>query len=133
LARFQDHCETMPADILLTSPNVERAIFESLRNVRTNVGSTVLAGGFKGFTFSGIPVYADSMCQGGSLYALNSDSWAMHQLGDWGWMAGDDGSILKHVDGNAAYSASLVKYADLICSKPFVQGKAVNFSALRSV
>jgi hypothetical protein len=64
------------------------------------------------------------------MYALNSDSWNMYELCDWTWISGDDGSILKQIDGKAGYSATLVKYADLICSKPFIQGKVTNYSAL---
>jgi len=55
----------------------------------------------------------------------------MHQLCDWTWLSGDDGSILKQIDGRAAYNATLVKYADLICEKPFLQGKLTGFSAKR--
>jgi len=126
---YEDHCQSMPADILLTHPTVRRAIFEDLRGLRTNVDTAELAGGFKGFTFNGVPVYSDMKCKGGTMYALNSDSWAMHQLCDWTWLSGDDGGILKQIDGKAGYSATLVKYADLVCDKPFLQGKATNYSA----
>jgi len=130
---YEEHCEGIPADILLTHPNVRRAVFENLRDLRSNVDTTELAGGFKGFSFNGIPVYSDLKCKAGTLYALNSDSWAMHQLVDWTWLSHDDGSVLKPLDGRAGYSATLVKYADLICDKPFIQGKVTNYSALKSV
>ena len=40
----------------------------------------------------------------------------------------EDGKILKQVPGKAAYSATLVKYAELICKKPCAQGVIVGFS-----
>lgn len=129
---YEEHCQGMPADILLTHPNVRKAVFENLRDLRSNVDVTDLAGGFKGFSFNGVPVYADLKCKAGTLYALNSNSWNMHQLCDWTWLSGDDGSILKQMDGRAGYSATLVKYADLICDKPFIQGKVTNYSATRT-
>ena len=128
---YEEHCQSNPADIILTHPMVRKSLFESLRGSRSNVDVTEIAGGFQGFSFNGIPVYADVKCKGGALYALNSDSWAINQLCDWTWLSGDDGSILRQIDGRAAYNATLVKYADLICERPFLQGKVSGFSVNR--
>jgi len=128
---YEEHCQGNPADIILTHPMVRKAIFENLKNYRSNIDVTEMAGGFKGFSFNGIPMYADVRCKGGTLYALSSDSFGMQQLCDWTWLSGDDGSILKQIDGRAAYNATLVKYADLICEKPFLQGKLTGFSVKR--
>ena len=35
------------------------------------------------------------------------------------WLEDEDGKILKQVPGKAAYSATLVKYAELVCRKPY--------------
>jgi len=130
-AEYQEHCQSIPADIVLTNPTVQRAIFESVRSTRTNVDKTELAGGFSGFRFNGLPVYSDIMCKPGTLYALNSPSWAMHQICDWAWFDGDNGGVLKQMDGRAGYTASLVKYGELVCEKPFLQGKVAGYSATR--
>ena len=45
----------------------------------------------------------------------------MHQLCDWQFLEGEDGRILKQVAGKPVYTATLVKYADLICLKPIGQ------------
>lgn len=129
---YEEYCQTMPADIILTHPRVKKAIFESLKSTRSNIATAELAGGFHGFTFNGIPMYSDVKCKAGNLYALNSKSFAMHQLCDWTWLSNEDGSILKQLPGKATYMATLVKYADLICDKPFLQGRCSNFSALQS-
>ena len=131
LDAYEEHCQSMPADILLTHPRVKKAIFESLKSTRSNIATAELAGGFHGFTFNGIPMYSDVKCKAGSLYALNSKSFAMHQLCDWTWLSNEDGSILKQLPGKATYMATLVKYADLICDKPFLQGRCSNYSALK--
>jgi hypothetical protein len=129
--KYEEHCQGQGADIILTHPTVKKAIFESLKDTRSNIASTDLAGGFRGFTFNGIPLYSDVKCKGGTLYALNSGSYAMHQLCDWSWLSNDDGTILKQQAGKPTYSATLVKYADLVCSKPFLQGRCSNYSALQ--
>ena len=131
LDAYEEHCQSMPADILLTHPRVKKAIFESLKSTRSNIATAELAGGFHGFTFNGIPMYSDVKCKAGNLYALNSKSFAMHQLCDWTWLSNEDGSILKQLPGKATYMATLVKYADLICDKPFLQGRCSNYSALK--
>lgn len=128
---YEEHCQCMPADIILTHPRVKKSIFESLRNTRSNIATAELAGGFHGFTFNGIPMYSDVKCRAGALYALNSKSFAMHQLCDWTWLANEDGTILKQLPGKATYMATLVKYADLICDKPFLQGRCSNYASLK--
>lgn len=132
LEAYEEYCQSMPADILLTHPRVKKAIFESLKSTRSNIATAELAGGFHGFTFNGIPMYSDVKCKAGNLYALNSKSFAMHQLCDWTWLSNEDGSILKQLPGKATYMATLVKYADMICDKPFLQGRCSGFSALKS-
>ena len=125
LDAYEEHCQSMPADILLTHPRVKKSIFESLKSTRSNIATTELAGGFHGFTFNGIPLYSDVKCKAGNLYALNSKSFAMHQLCDWEWICNDKGQILRQREGYPVHSATLVKYAELICDKPGAQGKLV--------
>ena len=56
------------------------------------------------------------------MYVLNTDEFALHQLCDWRWLEGDDGKVLKQTAGKPVYTATLVKYADLLCEKPIGQG-----------
>lgn len=37
------------------------------------------------------------------------------------WLEGDDGRIIKQVPNKPVYTATLVKYADLICDRPIGQ------------
>lgn len=126
---FEERVEGRPTNIIMCHTHVEKALFNNLRANRTNIDMAEMAGGFRAATFNGIPVYSDVRARGGCLFALNSDSFAMHQLCDWSWLEGEDGSILKPVSGQPLYSATLVKYADLICERPFLQGKLNGFAA----
>ena len=38
------------------------------------------------------------------------------------WLESEDGKILKQTAGKPVYTATLVKYAELICNRPFGQG-----------
>lgn len=74
--------------------------------------------GFGVVTVNNIPVYADRFCPENTVYFVNTDDFVLSQLCDWEWLEDEDGKILKQVPGKAAYSATLVKYAELICKKP---------------
>ena len=82
-----------------------------------------LQGGYKAISYNGIPVVSDRFVEDGVMYLLNTSEFALHQLCDWQWLAGEDGRILKQNAGAPTYSATLVKYADLICNKPAGQAK----------
>ncbi len=45
------------------------------------------------------------------------------------WLEDEDGKILRQIPGKAAYGATLVKYAELICKKPCGQAMIKNFNA----
>lgn len=81
-----------------------------------------IKGGYKALSFNGIPVVADRFCPAGTLYMLNTDDFCLHQLCDWQWLENEDGKILKQIAGKPVYTATLVKYAELVCSRPFGQG-----------
>jgi hypothetical protein len=83
---------------------------------------TELKGGYKAMSYNGIPIVADRFCPDGTLYMLNTQDFTLHQLCDWQWLEGDDGKVLKQIPGKPVYTATLVKYADLICARPCGQG-----------
>lgn len=84
--------------------------------------------GMKTISHNGIPVVGDRFVEDGSIYLLNTDDFVMHELCDWKWLEGESGNILKQNAGKAAYSATLVKYAELICDRPNGQAKITNVS-----
>ncbi len=77
-----------------------------------------LEGGYRAVSYNGIPVVADRFCPAGTMYLLNTDDFALHQLCDWQWLEGEDGKILKQVAGKPVFTATLVKYAELMCYRP---------------
>ena len=57
----------------------------------------------------------------GKRYIINTAEFHLHQLCDWRWMEGDDGRVIKQVANKPVYTATLVKYADMICDRPIGQ------------
>lgn len=110
------------ANFIVCNSGVRRAYQNYLTSNRTNVDTINLEGGFKAISFGGIPVVTDRFCPSGNMYVLNTDEFVLHQLCDWRWLEGDDGRVLKQTAGKPVYTATLVKYADLLCEKPSGQG-----------
>ena len=110
-------------DMMICSWGVRRAIQKMLSENRTNVSTTELIGGYKAMTYNGIPIVVDRFCEPGELLMVNTKDFTLHQLCDWQWLEGEDGRILKQVPGKPVYTATLVKYAELMCARPCGQGK----------
>lgn len=105
-------------DFIVCSSGVKRAFQQHLATYKRNVDVMDLKGGYKAISYNGIPIVSDRFCPGGTMYLLNTKDFALHQLCDWKWLEGEDGSVLKQTAGKPTYTATLVKYADLICSHP---------------
>ncbi len=125
LQRALDTIETRSGkrpNMILCSMGVRRALQKLFTNAGKQMPVMELAGGYNAISFNGIPIVADRFCPRGALYLLNTNDFVLHQLCDWEWLSGDDGKILKQVPGKPVYTATLVKYAELICNQPNGQG-----------
>ena len=109
-------------NFIVCSWGVRRAIQKLFAQNKRIVDTMELEGGFKALSYNGIPIVADRFCPEGTMYLLNTDDFTLHQLCDWQWLTGDDGKVLKQIPGKPVYTATLVKYADLICARPNGQG-----------
>ena len=63
------------------------------------------------------------------MYLLNTNDFTLHQLCDWNWLENEDGKVLRQSENKPIYTATLVKYADLICDRPNGQAKISGISA----
>lgn len=106
------------ADFIVCSAGVKRAYQEYLITNRTNIDVMNLQGGFKAISYNGIPLVSDRFAPAGTMYLLNTSDFHLHQLCDWRWLEGDSGKIIHQVASRPVYTATLVKYADMICDRP---------------
>lgn len=116
-------------DFITCGAAVKRAYQEYLGCYRRNIDVTTLEGGYKALTFNGIPVVSDRFVEDKTLYMLDTSKFTLHQLCDWEWIQGESGNILRQKPGYPAYTATLVKYADLICEQPNGQAKFSNIKS----
>lgn len=110
-------------NMIICSFGVRRALQRLFAQAGTRINDVELAGGYKTISYNGIPIVVDRYCPRGSMYLLNTNDFELQQLCDWRWLEGEDGKILKQIPGKPIYTATLVKYAELLCSRPCGQGK----------
>lgn len=115
-------------NVILCSRKVRRALSKLYRDKNLPVPMQELDGE-NVMSFNGIPVIVDDFCPEGRMYLLNSEDFKLYQLCDWEWLQAEDGKILKQVPGKPVYTATLVKYAELICERPCGQGMIIGIDA----
>lgn len=112
-------------NMILCSHAVRKKIASLMSSSRRIVNTADIAAGYSSIVINDVPVYADKFCPEDRIYFINTDDFTLNQLCDWAWIEDDGGKILKQVAGKAAYSATLVKYAELVCKRPCAQGALV--------
>ena len=112
-------------NFIVCSWGVRRELIKEWSKYR-QIDTIDLEGGFKALSYNGIPIVADRFCPKGTMDLLNTDDFALHQLCDWQWLEGEDGKILKQIAGKPVYTATLVKYAELMCYRPCGQAMLTN-------
>lgn len=110
-------------DYIACSSAVRRAYQEELSTYRRNVDVMNLQGGFKALSFNGIPVVADRFVADDTMYLLNTKDFELCQLCDWQWLEDNEGKVIRQKEGYPVYTATLVKYAELLCNRPNSQAK----------
>ena len=109
-------------DFITCGAGVRRAYLQYLACYRRNV-DVVEMDGYKAISFNGIPMVSDRFVADDTMYLLDTSKFTLHQLCDWEWIECEGGNILRQKPGYPAYTATLVKYADLICDQPNGQAK----------
>ncbi len=109
-------------NFIVCSWGVRRALQNLFSQNKRNVDVMDLAGGYKAMSYNGIPIVADRFCPEGTMYLLNTNDFTLCQLCDWQWLEGEEGKVLRQIPNKPVYTATLVKYADLLCARPIGQG-----------
>ena len=120
---FLDENADSKVNYISCSSKVRRAYQQYMNAYKSNIEIVDLGEGFKAISYNGIPMFADRFVDEDTMYLLNTNDFTMHELCDWQWIEGDSGHILKQTPSYPTYSATLVKYAELICDRPNGQAK----------
>lgn len=117
-------------DFISCSQDVKYSFIEYMSSFKRNIDVMELDGGFKTLSYNGLPLVYDRFVPDGTMYLLNTKAFKLHQLCDWRFLETENGKILRQNQGKPTYTATLVKYCDLICQKP--NGQAMLTGITRS-
>ena len=108
--------------VMVAASDAYYALIKLILSYSKNIDSTNLVCGVSSVGFNGVPLTRNKFVNSKQVMALNPELFTLHQLCDWEWLTNNDGSILRQKEGYPTYSATLVKYADLVCNRPNAQG-----------
>lgn len=124
--RLETHAGST-VDFIAVSADVKYEYQEFLSTFKRNVDVMELEGGYRTLAYNGIPVVYDRFVPNKTMYLLNTKSLKIHQLCDWRYLETENGNILRQTQGRPTFSATLVKYCDLICDRPNGQARLTGF------
>ncbi len=113
-------------DYIACSAKAKYAYQEYMASFKRNIDIMELNGGYKTLSFNGIPVVYDRFVPEGQMIFLDTSVFKLHQLCDWRYLETENGKILRQNQNKPTYTATLVKYCDLICDRPNGQGRLTN-------
>ena len=115
-------------NFISASATAKYAYQEFMAQYKRNIDVMKLDGGFTSLSYNGIPFVYDRFVKDGDMYLLDTDKFKLHQLCDWRFLENSNGKILHQKEDKPVYSATLVKYCDLVCCNPAGQAKITNIA-----
>lgn len=110
-------------DFIACSAKAKYAFQDYMASSKRNIDIMELNGGYKSLSYNGIPLVYDRFVPEGQMIFLDTKAFKLHQLCDWRYLETENGKILRQTQGKPTYTATLVKYCDLICDRPNGQGR----------
>ena len=105
-------------DFIALSNEAKYSYLDFLASYKRNVDYMTTDTGFKAISFGGVPMVFERFVDSGEMYMMDTSTLKLHQLCDWRFLETENGNILHQAQDKPVYSATLVKYCDLICNKP---------------
>ena len=123
-----DRCEMIAnstINFIAISDDVKYSFMDYMAQYKRNIDMMNLESGVKTMSFNGIPLVYDRFVPEKTMYLLDTTKFHLHQLCDWRYLETENGNILRQNQGYPTYTATLVKYCELICDVPNGQAKIV--------
>ena len=105
-------------DFIAMSQIAKYSYLDFLSSYKRNVDYMTTDTGFKAISFGGVPMVFERFIDSGTVYVMDTSTLKLHQLCDWRFLETENGNILRQAQDKPVYTATLVKYCDLICAKP---------------
>ena len=111
------------ADMIICGHKIKRQYMEYLLSHNQQIETVNLSGQNCVVFNNSLPMFCSKDIPENEIYIINTADFMFHQLCDWAWLENETGKILRMVEGRPVYSATLVKYCNLICDNPYKQIK----------
>lgn len=112
-------------NVIICSYKVKRDYMDYMSEHRQNINVIECDDGFKCLEFNNSLLMVPVKIPDNEIYLLNTEDFKLHQLRDWQWLDDENGNVLRQVAARPVYKATLVKYANYICEKPYKQIKVI--------
>lgn len=126
--KYLDDVSGAKTNFLLCSSGVETSYYAYLESTKRNVNTLDLKGGFTALSFGNKPLVSSKFMPTGSMMLLDTSKFKFHHMGDWEWLEGTTGSILNQIQGTPVFTATLVRYMEMICDHPGGQAMLTGIS-----
>ena len=124
-----DNFSNCKIDFIALSNEAKYSYLDFLASYKRNVDYMTTDTGFKAISFGGVPMVFERFVDSGEMYMIDTSTLKLHQLCDWRYLENENGKILRQMQGKPTYTATLVKYCDLICARPNGQAKLTGLTA----
>lgn len=116
-------------DFIAVDDVTKYAYMDYMSQYKRNIDVMNLEGGFRTMSFNGIPLVYDRFVPNGTMYLLDTSVFHLHRLCDWRFLETENGNVLRQNQGYPTYTATLVKYCELMCDRPNGQGRLSGITA----
>lgn len=116
-------------DFIAVDGTAKYAYMDYMSQYKRNIDMMDIAGGFRTMSFNGIPLVYDRFVPEGTMYLLDTSVFHLHRLCDWRFLETENGNVLRQNQGYPTYTATLVKYCELVCDRPNGQGRLSGITA----
>ncbi|MFL0197389.1 phage major capsid protein [Clostridium sp. WILCCON 0269] len=126
--KYLDDVTGAKTNFLLCSSGVETAYYAYLESTKRNVNVLDLKGGFTALSYGNKPLVSSKFVPDGTMILLDTNKFKFHHMGDWEWLEGTTGAILNQIQGTPVFTATLVRYMEMICDHPGGQAMLTGIS-----
>lgn len=116
--------------LLMTTPGLEKKFCENVLGQRRFSPADLMniKGGYKAFSFNGIPLISDTWCPAGTVYLLHIPSLFWVDAKDWGQVEYESSSAWRFISGRDAFETSFASYLNVGTKQRNAHGSIVSYT-----
>ena len=116
--------------LLMTTPGLEKKFMEAVIGQRRFSPADMMniKGGYKAFSFNGIPLISDTWCPAGTVYLLHTPSLFWVDAKDWGQVEFESAAAWRPISGRDAFQTSFATYVNVGTKQRNAHGSVTGYT-----